>query len=141
MTAGHRTSSGHSTARHIRLPSLTKRLQGLGLKLTAHSRQKPAKPTSRVHSISTTPSRANVAEGSDASTSDSQQQEGTCWQPVLTAYAADRQSDGQPGKEVVRRSPAELLLWATEALDKQLVVVSDPSCELILRCSLSFSML
>ena len=140
MTAGHRTSSGYSTARHIRLPSLTLHLQGLGLKLTANSRRKPADPTSTLDSIVTTHRRANVAEGSGASTSDSHHQEGTCWQPVLTAYAADRQSNGQPGKEVVRRSPAELLLWATEALDKQLVVVSDPSCELTLRCSLSFSM-
>lgn len=95
---------------HLQLPWLTANLQGFGLKLTASS----------------TP------------VSDQQHHKGMCWQPVLIAYAAGSHKNGQSVREVVRRNPAELLLWATETLGKQIGVVSDPSCHLLLRSASSF---
>lgn len=45
----------------------------------------------------------------------------------------DKSRRAQPVKEVVRRSPAALQLWAVEAMNKEIEVLSDPHCVLVLR--------
>lgn len=137
MFEGYRIIPKHATAMHIQLPSLTHNLQGLGLKLTAFSTSVKHKHTSRSADVMASDSVPKAIESSDASIAGSQEHEGICSQPVLVAHGAGSNSGGQVVREVVRRGPAELSLWATEALDKHIGVISDPSCELTLRYSLT----
>ena len=60
-----------------------------------------------------------------------------CWQPVLVAYGSDSSGEEtlSSGREVVRRGPAAMSLWAIEAHGKNIGVLSDPACFLQLRCS------
>lgn len=109
---GQLIRSQHSTAMHIQLPWLTAHLQGLGLKLTAEI----------------------------IPSSDQQQSSSTCWQPLLVAYAEGSSVCNQSVRDVVRRNPAELLLWTTETLHKQIGVISDPSCNLRLRSILAHTL-
>ena len=138
MFEGYRVISKHATAMHIQLPSLTHKLQGLGLKLTACSTSVKQNHTSRSADVigMTSDSMPRAIGSSDASIAGSQEHDDICSQPVLVAHGAGSNSGGQVVREVVRRNPAELSLWATEALDKHIGVISDPSCELTLRYSL-----
>lgn len=137
MSHGYSIPVRHATAMHIHLPSLTDKLQGLGLKLAALSTSVTQKENSRSASVADMRSNsiANAVERHDTSISGSQQHGGICFQPVLVAHGAGSNSGGLVVREVIRRNPAELSLWATEALDKHIGVISDPSCGLTLRYS------
>ena len=141
LCRGYIIPSNHATAMYIQLPSLTGKLQGLGLKLTASSTtatQKSALKSTDASDVRTDRVSKKVG-GNDISKPGSQQHQGICFQPVLVAHGADGSSGGQVVREVVRRNPAALPLWATEALNKRIGIISDPSCGLILRCRLSES--